>query len=390
MICWINPFTGLAGDMLLAALIDAGAPLDRIRAAIEATGLTGWELTAERVTDHGLSATRVQVHVTDPVTERHAAEVIALASRAAPEPVAALAVAAVTAVAEVEGRLHGTDPARVHLHELGGHDTLVDIVGTAAALHALGVTEVVSSPLPLGRGRIDAAHGVLPCPAPATLALLAGAAVTGTDLPGETVTPTGAALLRASGARYGPPPPMTLGPTGYGAGTRRLPDRPNVVAVTLGEPAGTGQEDVVVLETNLDDVTGEILGHTIARAMEAGALDAWATPAVMKKGRPAQVLHVLTTPEHERPLRDLVLAETGSLGIRRLTATRTALPRRFETVDVDGHPVRIKHGPYRSKPEHDDLVAAAARLGLSLREVADRALNGQAQDQPPKERGNRG
>ncbi|MFF3965579.1 nickel pincer cofactor biosynthesis protein LarC [Streptomyces griseorubiginosus] len=390
MICWINPFTGLAGDMLLAALIDAGAPLDRIRAAIEATGLTGWELTAERVTDHGLSATRVQVHVTDPVTERHAAEVIALASRAAPEPVAALAVAAVTAVAEVEGRLHGTDPARVHLHELGGHDTLVDIVGTAAALHALGVTEVVSSPLPLGRGRIDAAHGVLPCPAPATLALLAGAAVTGTDLPGETVTPTGAALLRASGARYGPPPPMTLGPTGYGAGTRRLPDRPNVVAVTLGEPAGTGQEDVVVLETNLDDVTGEILGHTIARAMEAGALDAWATPAVMKKGRPAQVLHVLTTPEHERPLRDLVLAETGSLGIRRLTATRTTLPRRFETVDVDGHPVRIKHGPYRSKPEHDDLVAAAARLGLSLREVADRALNGQAQDQPPKERGNRG
>ena len=390
MICWINPFTGLAGDMLLAALIDAGAPLDRIRAAIEATGLTGWELTTERVTDHGLSATRVHVHVTDPVTERHAAEVIDLASRAAPEPVAALAVAAVTAVAEVEGRLHGTDPARVHLHELGGHDTLVDIVGTAAALHALGVTEVVSSPLPLGRGRIDAAHGVLPCPAPATLALLAGAAVTGTDLPGETVTPTGAALLRASGARYGPPPPMTLGPTGYGAGTRRLPDRPNVVAVTLGEPAGTGQEDVVVLETNLDDVTGEVLGHLTGVLLDAGALDSWTVPAVMKKGRPAQVLHVLTTPEHERPLRDLVLAETGSLGIRRLTATRTALPRRFETVDVDGHPVRIKHGPYRSKPEHDDLVAAAARLGLSLREVADRALNGQAQDQPPKERESHG
>jgi uncharacterized protein (TIGR00299 family) protein len=387
VICWINPFTGLAGDMLLAALIDAGAPVDRIRAAIAATGLTGWELTTERVTDHGLSATRVHVQVTDPHTERHAAEVIDLASRATPEPVAALAVAAVTAVAEVEGRLHDAQPAAVHLHELGGHDTLVDIVGTAAALHALGVTEVVSSPLPLGRGRIDAAHGVLPCPAPATLALLAGAAVTGTDLPGETVTPTGAALLRASRARYGPPPPMTLGPTGYGAGTRRLPDRPNVTAVTLGEPARTGEEDVVVLETNLDDVTGEILGHTIARAMETGALDAWATPAVMKKGRPAQVLHVLTTPEHERALRDLVLAETGSLGIRRLTATRTTLLRRFETVDVDGHPVRIKHGPHRAKPEHDDLVAAAAQLGLPLRAVAARALRGQAEGHPPKERG---
>lgn len=148
MICWINPFTGLAGDMLLAALIDAGAPLDAIRAAITATGLTGWDLTAERVTDHGLTATRVHVHVTDTRAERQAAEVIELASRAVPEPVAALAVTAVRAVAEVEGRLHGTDPATVHLHELGGHDTLVDIVGTAAALHALGVTQVVSSPCP--------------------------------------------------------------------------------------------------------------------------------------------------------------------------------------------------------------------------------------------------
>ncbi|MDX2852387.1 nickel pincer cofactor biosynthesis protein LarC [Actinacidiphila glaucinigra] len=378
MICWINPFTGLAGDMLLAALIDAGAPLDRIRAAIAATGLTGWGLTAERVTDHGLAATRVRVEVTDPHTERRAAEMVELASRAAPRPVAALAVAALTAVAEAEGRLHDADPADVHLHELGGHDTLVDVVGSAAALHALGVSDVVSSPLPLGRGEVNSAHGVLPVPAPATLALLAGAAVRGTDLPGETVTPTGAALLHAVAARYGPPPPMTLGPTGYGAGTRRLPDRPNVVSVTLGSAApaapDAANEAVIVLETNLDDVTGELLGHVIARALDAGALDAWTTAAVMKKGRPAQVLHVLTTPHHERRLRDLVLAETGTLGIRRVGATRTTLPRAFETVDVDGHTVRIKHGPYAAKPEHDDLAAAAGALGLPLRAVAARAL----------------
>jgi hypothetical protein len=222
---------------------------------------------------------------------------------------------------------------------------------------------------------VNSAHGVLPCPAPATLALLAGAAVTGTDLPGETVTPTGAALLHAVGARYGPPPPMTLGPTGYGAGTRRLPDRPNVVSVTLGAPVSSARnEDIVVLETNLDDVTGELLGHVITRALDAGALDAWTTPAVMKKGRPAQILHVLTTPQHERRLRDLVLAETGALGIRRVGATRTTLPRAFETVDVDGHVVRIKHGPHAAKPEHDDLVATAAALGLPLRAVAARAL----------------
>ena len=380
MIAWINPFTGLAGDMLLAALIDAGAPLDAIRASIAATGLTGWELTAERVTDHGLAATRVHVDVTDPCTERQASEVIRLASQATPEPVAALAVATVTAVAEVEGRLHGAEPATVHLHELGGHDTLVDIVGVAAALHALGVTDVFSARLPLGRGRVTSAHGVLPCPAPATLALLAGAAVMGSDLPGETVTPTGAALLRALGARYEPPPPMTLRRTGYGAGTRRLSDRANVTSVTLGVPAPAASsqdppaEDVVVLETNLDDVTGETLSYTISRALDAGALDAWVTAAVMKKGRPAHVLHVLARPEAAADLRRLVLAETGSLGVRQTLTSRTALSRRFETVDVDGVPVRIKHGPYGAKPEQEDLAEAAIRLGLPLRTVTERAM----------------
>lgn len=299
MICWINPFTGLAGDMLLAALIDAGAPLPRVRAAIGATGLTGWELTSERVVTHGLSACRVHVRVTDDETERHAAELIALASRAAPGPVAALAVAALTAVAEAEGRLHGGDPAEIHLHELGGHDAVVDIVGVAAALHALGVTEVVCAPLPLGTGRVASAHGVIPCPAPATLALLQGASVTGTDLPGETVTPTAAALLRAAGARYGPPPPMTLGATGYGTGTRHLPDRPNVAAVTLGTIADATSEKtegIVVLETNLDDVTGEALAYTITRAIDAGALDAWATPAVIRTRQPTDEFLISSWP----------------------------------------------------------------------------------------------
>ncbi|MBO3751232.1 nickel pincer cofactor biosynthesis protein LarC [Streptosporangiaceae bacterium NEAU-GS5] len=375
MICWINPFTGLAGDMLLGALIDAGAPLDDIRSAVGATGLTGWELTAERVTDHGLTSTRVTVHVADRQAERAAADLITMAARTT-EPVAALAGAALTAIAEAEAHLHSADPASVHLHELGGHDTLVDIVGTAAALHALGVTDVVCAPLPLGTGQIGSAHGIIPCPAPATLALLRGATVVGTTLRGETVTPTAAALLTAACARYGPPPPMTLGPTGYGAGSRRLPDRPNVVAVTLGSAVASepGGETVVVLSTNLDDVTGETLAYTVSRVLEAGALDAWATPAVMKKGRPAHVLHVLARPETAADLRRLVLAETGSLGIRQALTFRTALPRRFDTVEVDGVPIRIKHGPYGAKPEHDDLAKAAALLGLPLRTVAERAM----------------
>ncbi|MFE5581283.1 nickel pincer cofactor biosynthesis protein LarC [Kitasatospora sp. NPDC056531] len=395
MICWINPFTGLAGDMLLGALLDAGAPLEQVRASIDATGLTGWELDAEKVTVHGLTATSARVRVTDTATERRAAELLELAASARPEPVAALSTAALTAIARAEGRLHGTDPAEVHLHELGGHDALVDIVGVAAALHTLGVTEVVCAPLPLGTGRVRAGHGLLPCPAPATLELLSGATVTGTDLRGETVTPTGAALLRAAGARYGPPPTMTPVTTGYGAGTRVLADRPNVVAVTLGRPLTptgadhTAVEAVVTLETNLDDVTGEVLAHVIARALEEGALDAWTTPAVMKKGRPAQVLHVLARPEATERLRELMLAETGTLGVRQSVQTRVAVHRTMRSVEIDGVPVRVKQGPFGSKAEHDDAATASRLTGLPLRVVAERArrLAEQEHPDPPMEKG---
>lgn len=374
MICWINPFTGMAGDMLLAALLDAGAPLAPVRAAIEATGLSGWDLTTEHVIDHGLAATRVRVRVTDHAAERGAAELIALASAATPQPVAARAVAALRALAEVEARIHGTDPESVHLHELGGHDTIVDVVGVSAALHAMGVDDLVCAPLPLGTGLIRSAHGLIPAPAPATLALLTGAAVIGTDVPGETVTPTAAALLRAHDARFDPVPAMTVRATGYGVGTRSLPDRPNVVAVTLGERLRGDNETVAVLETTVDDVTGEVLGHVIARSLAAGALDAWATPAVMKKGRPGHVLHLLVRPQDCAALQELLFRETGTLGVRRSMVDRTTLPRRFETVGLDGIPVRVKHGPHGAKPEHEDLVAAADRLGLPLRVAAERVM----------------
>jgi len=404
VICWINPFTGLAGDMLLGALLDAGAPLDAVRAAITATGLTGWELTCERTVSHGLSATRVLVDVRGQATERRAADLIALASLSAPQPVADFAVRALTAIAATEAALHDADPHAVHLHELGGHDTLIDIVGTAAALHALGVTAVHSMPLPLGTGHVRTRHGILPCPAPATLGLLEGAVVTGTDLPGETVTPTAAALLRAASSRYTSPPAITLTRTGYGAGSRQLPDRPNVASVTLGTvtagtaasvpaapgsgavggaaaAAGPDAETLEILATNLDDVTGETLGYVISQALAAGALDAWVTPAVMKKGRPAHVLHVLVRPEDTPALQQLVFAETGSLGIRRSTVSRTPLRRRSTTIDLDGVSIRVKHGPHGAKPEHEDLVTAAGVLGLPLRAVSGRvarALDNQA------------
>ncbi|WP_206793743.1 nickel pincer cofactor biosynthesis protein LarC [Amycolatopsis sp. MtRt-6] len=369
-LCVISPFTGLAGDMLLAALVDAGAPLDPIRSAVAASGLTGWELRVQSLLTHGLMAARALVDVTDDATSRPAAELIAMAGRVEPAPVADRAVAALRAIAEAEGRLHGEAPDRVHLHELGGHDTLVDVIGVCAALDALDVSTVYCGALPLGTGAVRTAHGLLPCPAPATAALLRGARTVGSDLPGETVTPTAAALLKAVEARFEPPPEFRLLATGYGAGTRSLPDRPNIAVVHLGETAEAGHRTLVVLETNLDDVTGEVLGHVVGELLAAGALDAWISPVTMKKGRPAHVLHVLAAPEHAARLGDLVLAETGSLGLREYPVRRTALDRVTETVDVLGLPVRRKRGPHGAKPEHDDVVAAARELGLPARVVA--------------------
>ncbi|WP_169950843.1 nickel pincer cofactor biosynthesis protein LarC [Microbispora sp. H11081] len=369
MILFVNPFTGLAGDMLLGALLDAGAPIEAVRQAVAATGLTGWRLDAERVRTGALTATRVRIDVEDDATERPAAELIAMAARAG----LPVADAALTAIAEAEGALHGVPPADVHLHELGGHDTLIDIVGCAAALRALGVTRVHCAPLPLGGGTVRTRHGVLPVPAPATLALLEGAMVRG-GAAGEAVTPTGAALLRAARTAYGPVPEMTLRATGYGAGTRELPDRPNVTVAMLGEPATPAGEQVV-LSTNLDDVTGEVLAHVIERALAAGAADAWITPAVMKKGRPAHVLHVLTPVELAGDLQNLVLAETGSLGLRRTVVEKVALPRHTTTVRLHGRDVRMKHGPWGVKPEHDDLAALAAATGRPLRQLAREAFD---------------
>ncbi|GAA3730504.1 hypothetical protein HDA32_005958 [Spinactinospora alkalitolerans] len=382
MILWLHPFAGISGDMLLGALIDLGAPVADVTASIEATGLTGWRLEARRVQKEGIAATKADVRVEDAATSRRAGELIERAELARPEPVARIAAEAIASIARVEARLHGAEPEEVHLHEIGGLDTVVDTVGVAAALHLLGVDEVVSAPLVLGRTTIGTAHGRLPAPAPATLALLRGVPVTGEEIEAETVTPTGAALLAATAAEYGPPPPMLLHGTGYGAGDRTLPDRPNVLQATLGERIGAGhaghgptaEERYVVLETNVDDATGETLGHVVERALEAGAADAWVAPIVMKKGRPAHTVHVLCRPERVPELEALLLRESGSLGARRTPTGRVALPRRTTTVVLDGCEIRVKHGPWRAKPEHDDAVRAAKALGVPLREVAERAL----------------
>jgi pyridinium-3,5-bisthiocarboxylic acid mononucleotide nickel chelatase len=392
VILWLNPFSGISGDMLLGALLDLGAPLGAIRAAVASTGLTGWELTAVPVRRAGLAACQARVRVDDQVPSRRAADLLTLARAAVPPAAAQLAAAAITALAEAEGRIHGVPAGDVYLHELGGVDTVVDTVGVAAALHALRVSAVWSAPLALGAGVIEMRHGLFPAPAPATVALLEGAQVSGVGGTsgagaGETVTPTGAALLRAAGCRYGPMPAMRVSGSGYGAGGRDVPGRPNVLPALLGEPAGdevaaapaagatAGHgETLIMVETTVDDVTGELLGDLPGLLLGTGALDAWITAVTGKKGRPAHVVTALCRPGDDGPVLARLLAETGSLGARRHQVQRQALPRRETEVTVEGHRIRVKIGPHRAKPEHDDVAAAAAATGLPARVVAEQAL----------------
>ena len=374
-ILWINPVSGLSGDMLLGALVDLGAPLDGIRDIVATSGLTGWEIEVAHDRRHGVPATKVDVRVADTATHRRARDLFALVDAVHPASVGAVARRALEAVVEVEAHTHGEDPDEIHLHELGGHDAVVDLVGVAAALHLLDITDVVSAPLRLGTGLVQTRHGLLPAPAPATLALLEGMAVESIPTGVETVTPTGAALLRAVGCRFEPLPRSFVRRTGYGAGTKVLDDRPNVLVATLCEPvtAAARVDDLVLVETTVDDVTGEVLGHAITALLDSGAVDAWVQPVLGKKGRPAHVVTALCGAELADAVQDRLLRETGSLGARRTTVERHALPRSSETVDVDGHPVRLKIGPHGRKPEHDDVAAVARATGEPLRQVAEKA-----------------
>ena len=284
------------------------------------------------------------------------------------------------ALAAVEGRLHGIPPDDVHFHEVGAIDSIVDVVGTCAALEVLDVDEVRSASVATGTGTVESAHGTIPVPAPATIALLAGAPTHGTDVAAELTTPTGAALLAAMVTTWGPMPAMVVEATGHGAGDRDLDGRPNVTQVVVGrlddaaatDAGGAGRgpgQPMEVLEVNVDDATGEALAHALARCLEAGARDAWVTPIVMKKGRPAHVVSALCDPADVAVVADVLVAETGSLGVRAHSVQRWAAARTMDEVEVDGHRIAIKVTAGRAKAEHDDAVRVAAATGRPLREV---------------------
>ncbi len=377
---WFHCFSGIAGDMALGSLIDAGADVSEVRAMLDRLPMAGWSMEVSPVMRGGIGATKVDVMVAETAVVRTYAHITGLVDEARlPERVRNRAQATFAALADAEGHLHRRPAAQVHFHEVGGVDAIIDVVGTCAALEVLGIDTVWSSPVANGMGMVRSAHGMLPVPAPAVVELLRGAPTYARDIPYELTTPTGAALLAATVTGWGPMPPIQVMAAGFGAGTRDLEGLPNLVQVVLGEVTAEARarpepgQPVTLLEVNVDDATGETLAHTIAALLAAGAHDAWVTPIVMKKGRPAHTVSALVDPSLADQVAAVMVAETGSLGLRGHTLERWPAARVSGQVDVGGVPVRVKVGAGRVKVEHDDAARAARHTGLPLREVVSRA-----------------
>jgi pyridinium-3,5-bisthiocarboxylic acid mononucleotide nickel chelatase len=374
---WFHCFAGIAGDMALGSLLDAGADLSEVLALLRRLPMGGWSLRAEPVLRAGIAATRAIVEASDDVVVRTHAHIVGLIEEARlPDRVTRRSLETFAALAEVEGRLHRRPPEQVHFHEVGSHDTVIDVVGTAAALEVLGVDDVTASPVATGMGTIRSAHGFLPNPSPAVVGLLRGIPTWGRDLAVELTTPTGAAILAAVAGAFGPLPPMRVGATGFGAGAHEIDGLPNCTQVVVGESGAdtlTPGQPVMLLETNLDDATGEVLAHAVETVLAAGAHDAWITPVLMKKGRPGHSVSVLVDPALTEVVRATLAAETGSLGVRGTLLERWTAARVIDQVELDGDPVRVKVSPGRVKAEQRDAVRVASRRGLPLREVLSRA-----------------
>lgn len=375
-VAWFHCFAGIAGDMALGSLLDAGADLDQVLGLLERLPFPGWHLRTEPVLRAGVAATLAVVEATDDVVVRTHAHIVGLVEEARlPPRVARRSLATFAALADVEGRLHRLPPGLVHFHEVGSHDTIIDVVGTAAALEVLGVDEVTSSSVATGTGMVRSAHGFLPNPSPAVVRLLEGVPTWGRDVAVELTTPTGAAILAAMASGFGPLPPMMISASGFGAGSNEIDGLPNCTQVVVGERLATAMsgQPVVVLEANLDDATGETLAHAVEALLGAGAHDAWITPVIMKKGRPGHTVSVLVDPALVASVRQVLRAETGSLGVRATAQERWPATRTMDEVEVEGVVLRVKVSPGRVKIEQADAARAAARTGLPLREVVLRA-----------------
>jgi hypothetical protein len=373
---WLDLAAGASGDMLLGALVDVGVPLDVLGAAVAALPVEPVTLTAEPVTRHGLGATRVRVHAPPSDVRRTWSDVRALLTAAAlPAPVREGALAVFERLAVAEGRVHRVPPEDVHFHEIGALDALADVVGVVAGFEHLGLDRLTASPVALGSGSARGAHGVVPVPAPAVLELLTGVPVVAGPVPAEACTPTGAALLAARVLEWTTLPSMRVQRVGSGAGGRDPVELPNLVRLVLGDPAPPAAgADALLLETNVDDLDPRLWPGVLSELLAAGASDAWLTPILMKKGRPAHTLSVLCTPQAVGDVRAALFAGTSTIGLRVQPVHKVALDRSQDTVAVLGGRVGVKVARSGGRVvnvsvEFEDVAALAVARRLPVKEV---------------------
>jgi uncharacterized protein (TIGR00299 family) protein len=385
---WFNCGAGVAGDMILGALVDAGADPLFIGDVLGGLNVDDYALTFERTQRCGIACTRALVAVHDhdhehaSTTHHHRPwrDIRALiTSSAIPSDIAEQALSIFEQLAIVEARIHGVAVDDVEFHEVGSTDAIVDIVGICAALASLDIDHVTCSPIAVGHGLVTTEHGQLPNPAPAVAHLFADnrVPVVGLDDDRELSTPTGVAAMVALADAFGPMPDLTPNAVGYGAGARDRPGRANVVAVVIGDVAGPSLvpghgQTVQLFETNVDDVSSEVVAYTIARLLDAGAHDAWVTPIIMKKGRPAFTVHVLCDVARRDAIAEILIRETGTLGVRATSIERWPQQRTESAVMIDGHEIRVKITAGRIKVEFDDAAKAALALGVPVREIIAR------------------
>jgi uncharacterized protein (TIGR00299 family) protein len=381
-IAYFDCFSGISGDMALGALLDAGAPADKLQEVWNSLPLRGWSYRIEKTTVHGIEATDVTILCDGEQPHRHLSDVLGVIGQSTASARAKEWAGAVfRRLAEAEARVHGTTVERVHFHEVGAIDAIADILGVCVLLDALGVDAVECSPLPMSRGFVKAAHGVIPVPPPAVMELVQGVEVVPDDtVQGETVTPTGAALMVTLARRFGGFPRMRVEQMGYGAGKKRFESRPNLLRVVVGEAVPElPVQDTVLIEVNIDDMNPEWYPAVQRKLFAAGALDVYSVPIVMKHGRPATQLSVLCEPGREIALLEVLFRETTTFGARFSRWQRLCLERRWETVRTRYGEVRVKIGIWNGRevtasPEYVDCAARAEECGVTLKEVYTEAV----------------
>ena len=380
-IAYFDCSSGISGDMILGALVDAGAPFDALKEGLSQLSIDGYSITATPVLKKGVKATKVDVVVEGPdLPGRPLKDLREIISDSALDSeIKSKSISIFQRLAEAESVVHNCPVEDVHFHEVGHIDTIVDIVGSVYAFHLLGIDRVVSSPIDTGSGSVKMSHGLFPIPAPVTAELLKGVPLYSSGIERELTTPTGAAIITAFASSFQPLPGMTLSKIGYGAGGWELSEKPNVLRVFIGEDTALyNTDEVCVIETNIDDMNPQVYEYLMDRLFEAGALDVYITPVVMKKSRPAQMLSVVADARSLNALKELIFRETTTIGVRVKKMSRFVLTRDIKEVHLPYGTVRVKisgssSGVCNIVPEYEDCKALAMKTGIPLRDVIELA-----------------